>query len=89
MTSPFNKISDVFQPRYNVNFSIARPDGRILLTLTDAAGVAMRHFIAASQWRDQQQLEQLITCLRLCLAIRRGVRVYAGSHAVHEFHPAL
>ena len=40
MTSPFQKISDVFRPRYNVNFSIEKPDGSILLTLTGAEGVA-------------------------------------------------
>ncbi|EXF44811.1 hypothetical protein BAY1663_02792 [Pseudomonas sp. BAY1663] len=32
MTSSFQKISDVFRPHYNVNFSIEKPDGSILLT---------------------------------------------------------
>ncbi|WP_407291956.1 DUF3509 domain-containing protein [Stutzerimonas zhaodongensis] len=72
MDSPFQKISDVFQPQYNVNFSIQKPDGSILLTLTDAAGVAVKRFISSSQWRDQQQLERLITSLQFSLAIERG-----------------
>ena len=72
MDSPSKKISDVFQPNYSVNFSIEKPDGSILLTLTDAAGVAVKRFISASQWRDQQQLERLITSLQFSLAIERG-----------------
>lgn len=72
MNSPFTKISDVFQPSYSVNFSIEKPDGSILLTLTDAAGVAVKRFISSAQWRDQQQLERLITSLQLSLAIERG-----------------
>lgn len=72
MKSPFSTISEVFQPGYNVNFSIEKPDGSILLTLTDAAGVAVKRFISSSQWRDQQQLERLITSLQLTLAIERG-----------------
>lgn len=72
MKSPFQKISDVFQPNYSVNFSIEKPDGSILLTLTDTAGVAVKRFISSAQWRDQQQLERLITSLQLSLAIERG-----------------
>lgn len=72
MKSPFKKISDVFQPNYSVNFSIQKPDGSILLTLTDSAGVAVKRFISSAQWRDQQQLERLITSLQLSLAIERG-----------------
>ncbi|MGN5594845.1 DUF3509 domain-containing protein [Stutzerimonas nitrititolerans] len=72
MKSPFKKISDVFQPHYSVNFSIQKPDGSILLTLTDTAGVAVKRFISSAQWRDQQQLERLITSLQLSLAIERG-----------------
>ena len=72
MDSPFKKISDVFQPDYNVNFSIQKPDGSILLTLTDTMGVAVKRFISSSQLRDQQQLERLITSLQFSLAIERG-----------------
>jgi len=72
MDSPFKKISDVFQPDYNVNFSIEKPDGSILLTLTGRTGVAVKRFISASQWRDQQQLERLITSLQFSLAIEQG-----------------
>ena len=72
MNSPFKKISDVFQPNYSVNFSIEKPDGSILLTLTDAAGVALKRLISSAQWRDQQQLEHLIASLQVSLTIERG-----------------
>lgn len=72
MESPFKRISDVFQPDYCVNFSIEKPDGSILLTLTDTAGVAVKRFISTRQWRDQQQLERLITSLQFSLAIERS-----------------
>ena len=72
MDSPFKKISDVFQPEYNVNFSIAKADGSILLTLTGATGVAVKRYISAGQWRDEQQLERLITSLQFSLAIEQG-----------------
>lgn len=82
MDNPFQRISDVFQPDYCVNFSIEKPDGTILLTLTDAAGVAVKRFISAAQWRDQQQLERLITSLQFCLAIERGRKLPQGTLAV-------
>ncbi|EWC42969.1 DUF3509 domain-containing protein [Stutzerimonas stutzeri] len=72
MTSPFQKISDVFRPRYNVNFSIEKPDGSILLTLTGAQGVAVKRYISTEQWQDQQQLQRLITSLQFSLAIEHG-----------------
>ncbi|MCQ4288634.1 DUF3509 domain-containing protein [Pseudomonas stutzeri] len=84
MDSPFKKISDVFQPHYNVNFSIEKPDGSILLTLTDAAGVAVKRFISTSQWRDQQQLERLITSLQFSLAIERGEHASFYQPAKHS-----
>lgn len=82
MDNPFKRISDVFQPDYCVNFSIEKPDGTILLTLTDAAGVAVKRFISANQWRDKQQLERLITSLHFCLAIERGRALPRDSIAV-------
>ncbi|MHA3885306.1 DUF3509 domain-containing protein [Stutzerimonas degradans] len=72
MTNSFQRISDAFQPHYCVNFSIEKPDGSILLTLTDAKGVAVKRFISAEQWRDPQQLQRLITSLRVSLTIERG-----------------
>jgi hypothetical protein len=72
MDSPFKKISDAFQPEYNVNFSIEKTDGSILLTLTGDAGVAVKRYIGANQWRDPQQLERLITSLQFSLAIEQG-----------------
>nr|MBF0683895.1 DUF3509 domain-containing protein [Pseudomonas sp.] len=87
MKSPFSTISEVFQPGYNVNFSIEKPDGSILLTLTDAAGVAVKRFISSSQWRDQQQLERLITSLQLTLAIERGGSVENMQQAPSQSMP--
>ncbi|WP_028239685.1 DUF3509 domain-containing protein [Stutzerimonas azotifigens] len=72
MNSPFQMISDVFQPRYRVNFSIEKPDGSILLTLSDEDGVAVKRYIGTDQWRDSQKLERLIASLSLTLAIERG-----------------
>ncbi|TLX55357.1 hypothetical protein DN824_19895 [Stutzerimonas nosocomialis] len=72
MNSPFKLISDVFQPKYRVNFSIEKPDGSILLTLSDDNGVAVKRFMTAEQWQDQEKLQRLITSLSMSLAIERG-----------------
>src|SRR5690606_38324840 len=86
MKSPFKKIGHVFQPNYSGNFSNQKPDGSILLTLTDTAGVAVKRFISSTQWRGQHQLERLITSLQLSLAIERGepsdVRHLTQLHAM-------
>lgn len=80
-SSPFKMISDVFQPRYNVNFCIQRADGSVLLTLTDDQGVAVKRFILAEQWRDRENLERLIHSLRFTLAIERGeIKVKSIDH---------
>ncbi|EXF44810.1 hypothetical protein BAY1663_02791 [Pseudomonas sp. BAY1663] len=34
--------------------------------------MAVKRFISAEQWRDQQQLQRLITSLQFSLAIERG-----------------
>jgi len=34
--------------------------------------VAVKRFISAEQWRDPQQLQRLITSLRVSLTIERG-----------------
>lgn len=78
-SSPFKMISDVFQPRYRVNFCIQKPDGSILLTLTDGHGVAMKRYILAEQWRDREKLERLIQSLCLTLAIERGEIKLVGN----------
>lgn len=88
MESPFKKISDVFQPTYSVNFSIQKPDGSILLTLTDAAGVAVKRYIASNQWRDEQQLERLITSLQFSLAIERGEHASSYRLTKHAYATA-
>ncbi len=71
-SSPFKRISDVFQPRYRVNFCIEKPDGSILLTLSDAQGVVVKRYIRADQWRDRDKLERLIQSLCFSVAIERG-----------------
>ncbi len=69
VTSPFQRISEAFQPRYRVNFSIQNPNGSILLTLSNDDGVRIKRFIMAEQWQNPQKLERLIQSLSCSLAI--------------------
>lgn len=84
MNSPFQMISDAFQPRYRVNFSIEKPDGSILLTLSDGNGTAVKRFIAPDQWRDETKLRRLIASLSLTLAIERDEEMPALSHVMRQ-----
>ena len=86
MTSPFQKISDVFRPRYNVNFSI-EAGRQHPADLTGAEGVAVKRFISAEQWRDQQQLQRLITSLQVSLAIERGEQRCRHAHFTEVCSP--
>lgn len=76
--SPFQMISDAFQARYNVNFCIQKPDGSILLTLTDARGVALQRFIQSEQWQNPLQLEHLIRSLALAVGPAAPLPVVAS-----------
>ena len=72
MDNPFKRISDVFQADYFVNFSVERPDGSIVLTLSNANGVAVKRFISAEQLRDPEKLERFIMSVRFGLAIENS-----------------
>jgi len=72
MDSPFKLISDAFQADYCVNFSIERTDGSVVLTLSNAEGVAVKRFISAAQLHDEEKLQRLILSVRLGLAIESG-----------------
>jgi hypothetical protein len=72
MDSPFQLITDAFKAEYNVNFSIERPDGSILLTLSNEDGVAVKRFIPADQWRDREKLQRFIMSVKFGLAIENG-----------------
>ncbi|WP_120994572.1 DUF3509 domain-containing protein [Stutzerimonas urumqiensis] len=85
MKSPFQMISDAFQPRYRVNFSIDKPDGSILLTLSDDNGAAVKRYIAPGQWKDREKLQRLIASLSATLAIEQDD---TSAHAVQALRNA-
>lgn len=85
MKSPFQMISDAFQPRYRVNFSIEKPDGSILLTLSDGQGTAVKRYIAPDQWRDEGKLRRLIASLSLTLAIERDDEMPVFAPVAEQF----
>lgn len=72
MESPFQVLSDAFQAQYRVNFSLERPDGSIVLTLSTAAGVAAKRLIRQPQLQDPEQLQRLIQSIRFGIAIEQG-----------------
>ncbi|MFC2970696.1 DUF3509 domain-containing protein [Azotobacter bryophylli] len=72
MNSPFQSITDVFKAEYHVNFSVERPDGSVVLTLSNDKGVAVKRFISAEQWRDPEKLQRFIMSVKLGLAIEKG-----------------
>ncbi|MDF3936812.1 DUF3509 domain-containing protein [Pseudomonas citronellolis] len=72
MESPFQVLTDAFQARYRVNFSLERPDGSIVLTLSTEAGVAAKRLIRNAQLQDPEQLERLIQSIRFGIAIEQG-----------------
>jgi hypothetical protein len=72
MESPFQKLTDAFQEQYRVNFSLERPDGSIVLTLSTEAGVAARRLIRNAQLQDPEQLQRFIQSIRFGIAIEQG-----------------
>jgi hypothetical protein len=72
MNSPFQVLSDEFQDRYRVNFSLERPDGSIVLTLSSDSGVVAKRLIRAGQLQDPEQLQRLIQSIRFGIAIEAG-----------------
>ncbi|MGC8074533.1 DUF3509 domain-containing protein, partial [Salmonella enterica] len=41
-SSPFQLLTEAFQAEYRVNLSLERPDGSIVLTLSNERGVAAK-----------------------------------------------
>lgn len=72
MDSPFQSITEAFKSEYHVNFSVERPDGSIVLTLSNQDGVAVKRFISAGQWRDPEKLRRFIMSVKFGLAIEKG-----------------
>jgi hypothetical protein len=72
MNSPFQVLSDEFQDRYRVNFSLERPDGSIVLTLSSDSGVVAKRLIRAGQLQPPEQLQRLIQSIRFGIAIEEG-----------------
>lgn len=72
MESPFQLLSDAFQDQYRVNFSLERPDGSIVLTLSTPAGVAAKRLIRQAQLQDEEQLLRLVQSIRFGIAIEQG-----------------
>ncbi len=44
-SSPFQLLTEAFQAEYRVNLSLERPDGSIVLTLSNERGVAAKRLI--------------------------------------------
>ncbi|KAF1052071.1 MAG: hypothetical protein GAK43_02109 [Stenotrophomonas maltophilia] len=72
MENPFQILTHAFKPEYRVNFSLERPDGSIVLTLSTEAGVAAKRLIRAAQLQDSEQLQRMIQSIRFGIAIENG-----------------
>lgn len=72
MFNPFQTLSDAFHEHYRVNFSLESPDGSIMLTLSNAAGVVAKRLISPAQRNDPKRLENLIQSIRFGIAIDSG-----------------
>ena len=72
MESPFQVLTDAFQAQFRVNFSLERPDGSIVLTLSTEAGLAAKRLIRNAQLQDAEQLQRLIQSIRFGIAIEQG-----------------
>lgn len=51
-SSPFQLLTEAFQAEYRVNLSLERPDGSIVLTLSNERGVAAKRLIRPAQLHD-------------------------------------
>jgi hypothetical protein len=72
MFNPFQMLTDAFREHYRVNFSLESPDGSIMLTLSDSAGVVAKRLISPAQRNDAKRLENLIQSIRFGIAIDSG-----------------
>lgn len=59
-SSPFQLLTEAFQAEYRVNLSLERPDGSIVLTLSNERGVAAKRLIRPAQLHDLEQLQRMI-----------------------------
>ncbi|MFO2462402.1 DUF3509 domain-containing protein [Pseudomonas sp. 15FMM2] len=72
MDNPFQTITDTFTPRYRVNLSIQRPDGCIMLTLSDDSGIVAKRMISAEQRNNPKRLKRLLQSVQFGIAIEQG-----------------
>lgn len=68
-SSPFQLLTEAFQAEYRVNLSLERPDGSIVLTLSNERGVAAKRLIRPAQLHDLEQLQRMIESIRFGIAI--------------------
>ncbi|HGE1979162.1 TPA: DUF3509 domain-containing protein [Pseudomonas aeruginosa] len=71
-SSPFQFLTEAFQAEYRVNLSLERPDGSIVLTLSNERGVAAKRLIRPAQLHDLEQLQRMIESIRFGIAIENG-----------------
>ncbi|HBO1550489.1 TPA: DUF3509 domain-containing protein [Pseudomonas aeruginosa] len=71
-SSPFQLLTEAFQAEYRVNLSLERPDGSIVLTLSNERGVAAKRLIRPAQLHDLEQLQRMIESIRFGIAIENG-----------------
>lgn len=69
---PFPAPHRAFQAEYRVNLSLERPDGSIVLTLSNERGVAAKRLIRPAQLHDLEQLQRMIESIRFGIAIENG-----------------
>ncbi|AYC31847.1 DUF3509 domain-containing protein [Pseudomonas cavernae] len=74
MDNPFQRLTAAFHRQYRVNFCVERPDGSIMLTLSNDRGLVAKRLISPAQRNDPQRLRLLIA------SVRFGI--------VAEHHPA-
>lgn len=72
MFNPFQVLTEAFNEHYRVNFSLESPDGSIMLTLSNAAGIAAKRLITPAQRNDPKRLDNLIQSVRFGIAIDNG-----------------
>ena len=64
MYNPFDQINRAFAHDYCVNLRIVGLDGSIMLTLSDASGIAVKHLIPPAQRNDPLRLQRVIDSIQ-------------------------
>ncbi len=72
MYNPFQVLTEAFQARYRVNFSLESMDGDIMMTLADDQGMVARRLISAAQRNDPRRLQRVIDSVRDSIAHSDG-----------------